>query len=162
LDPLFQADEKLFYRVDPTYEHTNKDLTSEQRVLLAVRNTMRVPRTSVNREKYCDPLDVLKPSFDDHAVVQFTVEDSTLSIVGGAKAKGAAPSVFDFAPAHDPLDKDDPAGENYAHTELRVAKAEAQNIDEVPGFVRRQYRDAIADKASVIHVPPGGLSPLTE
>jgi hypothetical protein len=79
---------------------------------MLLRENIRFPRQSFNREKYSRPCDVLLPNRVRHGVGSFRFQDVPPQLRSGKPALDR----FDFSVVHVPCPR------NYSHSEMRVAK----------------------------------------
>ena len=137
LDQGFESGEKLYHAVESKQ-------VREDRIIPA---TLRVPNTSVNREKYSRPEEVCTGTRILWGVLAFTVDDSTCSILNNVG------DLYLFRVEHDPCPKLDRS--NYAHCEIRVYREDQEDEPrkDVPNTVKDKYRHRIKIRARVIIAP---------
>ena len=137
IDPVFADDEALYMRLPPKAYDAS-------RVAIVLLNEVQFPNFSVNRGKYSEPPDVLKPNWLTWAVAAFLVGDIPAELEGEGPVKGQSVR-YRFAPVHRPE-----LG-NYAHAEVQSFKPQGENV--APSkTVRATFRELLRQKCrTIIH-----------
>lgn len=135
-DPHFLPDENLYHRIQKSW------LGEDGRLLPP---TIRCPNPSVNRSKYSEPQDVLKPNWLDWGVVSIQVGDIPHQIT----SPGPTGIKYLFCVQHNPI-----IG-NAAHCEIEAFKeGEPQRLEDIPSKeVKKKFRTSFARKANLV-IPP--------
>ena len=130
IDPDFPPSEELYLRLKTVL----RDNTP------AILGQLRFPDFSVNRQRYSDPADVLKPSWPDWGIVSFTVAD----IPGPVESPPPAADEFEFRAEHVPVPG------NYAHSEVCSYKNGKRADRRPPRTVRLSFRIALWERLDVV------------
>jgi hypothetical protein len=138
LDPAFQSDELLYYRVE------GFDVQGKVNV-----DEIRAPDTSVNRGKYSRPEHVLYaslPKYLNFKVAQFQVREIPKELHTG---DGRA---ITFRVEHDPTIKTNEVDENYAHSEIRAFEGNERKKN-ISQSVLKQYRIKLRNVMAPAELP---------
>jgi hypothetical protein len=143
VDPEFLAAERLFLRfADVGY---TEERSSENAILSAY---IHFPESSVNREKYSAPTDVLFPSWTNWGVLAFPREAIPPTLTSSGQSRKDPTFELRFWVEHVPL------AANYGHSELRASRnGSPLSSDEggrVPKLVRKQFRELVASRATIL------------
>ncbi|MCD6183171.1 MAG: hypothetical protein J7K01_02595 [Thermovirga sp.] len=126
LDNIFLDEEQLFYRVEDAIIEDGKIPPA----------TIKFPNTSMNREKYSEPEDVLEGK-SGHSVYKMKASQArcTHQTDGG----DGRITAYDLKPVHDPVE------DNYSHTELRLFKNNENRhvTGRVSSNVKREFRNEL-------------------
>jgi hypothetical protein len=105
---------------------------------------IRCPDTSVNREKYSQPVHVLYcqlPKFLDWRVLKIRVDQVPSELENPNDG-----SRFSFQIVHDPLSSPE---ENYAHSEIR-AFVGTERRKRLPPVIDKLFRQILADRLQLV------------
>lgn len=138
-DPNFTSDERLFRRIDP--DHIDQD---NHVMASAVEDIQeRQPSCSFNRGKYSDPEEVLDPAHPELNRIAYLM-------AGNLPAPVPHPvnpqDKFGFRLEHLPKET------NYSHTEVQVTRNAAAASKLKNPELRRQLREALAEKMFVLEL----------
>jgi hypothetical protein len=129
IDPYFEPNEALYRRMQPN-SYPITPATMQKLIVF--------PDCSVNRSKYSQPEDVLKPEYFHWGILEFFVQDVPNKLQDGE-------SISNFEVVHCPLE------DNYAHSEIRSFKGGI--LKEPSKTLKTRFRDEIAKKARVVRAP---------
>lgn len=136
VDPEFRAEERLFRRCS-VLEIENGKLAP---------SAVAFPDFSCNREKYCEPTDVLYPSWPDFGVVEFRVCDVPRSVPPEYCLNTKV--TYSFGVEHVP------EVENFAHSEVRLYKDWIFNRKNEPtSIIKKWFRGELSLRTKVILQP---------
>lgn len=133
-DPFFELKEKLFRR----FQKSDFDESGKVYPL-----SINFRNWSVNRSKYSDPKDVLKPNWLKWGVGSFKVQDIPQNLTSPSGSNN-----FQFIIKHVPLDT------NYAHSEIRTYKNGQYVSDpDPPSVVKKAFRTKLSEKIVLLITP---------
>ncbi len=136
-DPDFSPDERLYRRINPDQIYEGNRVLGNALEDIKERH----PSCSFNRGKYSDPNDVLDPASSEYNRIAFLV-------AGNLPEPQPHPTdpqaLYAFRLEHLPEDI------NYSHTEAQVTKQGKSASRVGSADLRRQLREALADKMSVL------------
>jgi hypothetical protein len=129
IDPHFEPNEALYRRIQPgSYPVTEA----------TIQKLIVFPDCSVNRSKYSQPEDVLKPDYLHWGILEFLVKDVPTILQEGESSSS-------FLVVHCPLE------DNYAHSEIQSYKGE--HLKEPSKTLKTRFRDAIRKNHRVLRAP---------
>lgn len=142
-DQDFPQDELLYYRFKDHGYTRNGAPTLRQ----IIKEQLRFPDTSVNREKYSQPEDVLWPEYFNWGVLAFPVRAVLVELMSGDGR------TFRFVVQHDPL------WNNYSHSEIRIHESGSRMTKKPTKAVRREFRGRVSGEACLVKRPHAWPSP---
>jgi len=104
--------------------------------------TIKPPGSSVNRQRYSEPNDVLFPDNLCCGIAYFTVQDITSIRVMSGNSK----DFFDFGVSHEPLP------ENYAHSEITVSKNGELFSKKFSKMALKEFQNILRNKISILSI----------